>query len=104
MDPHVLVVADVSSSPENAERFGPALQELAQACRTEPGCLSYDVFQSVEQPERYVSIEKYTDAAAFAAHRDSDHFREIGLAKVMPLVVRRDVQMYGPTSDIPAAQ
>ncbi|MFE7796718.1 putative quinol monooxygenase [Nocardia sp. NPDC057440] len=104
MSSHVLVVADVSSSPENAEELGRALRELAQACHTEPGCLSYDVFHSVEQPERYVSIEKYVDSAAFAAHRATDHFREIGLAEVMPLVTRRDVQMYGPASNIPAAQ
>jgi quinol monooxygenase YgiN len=101
---YVLVIADVSSSPEDADEFGHALQALAEACRTEPGCLSYDLFHSVEQPERYVSIEKYVDDAAFAAHRASDHFREIGLARVMPLVVTREVQMYTPASDIPPAQ
>ncbi|MEV6431408.1 putative quinol monooxygenase [Nocardia sp. NPDC051463] len=104
MSSPVLVIADVSSSPENAEEFGRALRELAQASRTEPGCTSYDVFRSVEQPERYVSIEKYVDSAAFAAHRAADHFREIGLAEVMPLVTRTDVRMYGPASNIPAAQ
>ena len=103
MTSYVLVVADVSSSPEDAAEFGRALQELAQACRQEPGCLSYDVFHSIERPERYVSIEKYADATAFTAHRDSDHFREIGLARVMPLVVARDVQMYTQSGDIAPA-
>ncbi|WP_405897903.1 antibiotic biosynthesis monooxygenase [Streptomyces sp. NBC_00727] len=94
MDSHVLVVADVSCKPEDAEEFGQVLHEFAAACRAEPGCLSYEVFRSEDSPERYVSLEKYADAAAFAAHRDSDHFREIGLARLMPLATARDVQLY----------
>ena len=100
----MLVTADTSSSPEDADEFGRALQKLAQACRTEPGCLSYEVFRSVDQPERYVSIERYADSEAFAAHRASAHFREIGLGEVIPLVVARDVRMYDAPRDIPPAQ
>lgn len=103
MDSPVFVVAETSSSPANADIFGRALTRLAQACRAEPGCLSYEVFCSVEQPERYVSIERYADAEAFAAHRASDHFRDIGLGEVMPLVVVRDVQMYGAPMAVPPA-
>jgi quinol monooxygenase YgiN len=112
VDSAVFVFADTSSSPENAEVFGRVLARFAQACRAEPGCLSYEIFCSVEQPERYVSIERYADAEAFAAHRASDHFRRIGLGEVMPLVITHDVQMYGaqiqiaqiPTAQIPTAQ
>ncbi|MBP0451062.1 antibiotic biosynthesis monooxygenase [Kitasatospora sp. RG8] len=104
MDSHVLVIADTSSSPENAEEFGRVLQKFARACRTEPGCLSYEVFRSLDQPERCVSIEKYADAEAFAAHRASAHFRDIGLGEVVPLVVARDVRMYDAPRDIPSAQ
>ncbi|MFI8930743.1 putative quinol monooxygenase [Streptomyces sp. NPDC053474] len=103
MDSHVLVIADVSCSPENAVEFGQVLHEFAAACREEPGCLSYDVFRSEDSPERYVSIEKYVDSAAFAAHRDSDHFREIGLARLMSLATARDVRLYGQPSEIPPA-
>ncbi|WP_409465965.1 putative quinol monooxygenase [Amycolatopsis sp. GA6-003] len=103
MDSYVLVVADVSSSPENAEEFGQVLHEFAAACREEPGCLSYEVFRSDETPGRYVSIEKYADDAAFKAHRESDHFREIGVGRVLPLTVDRDVRMYDRPREIPPA-
>lgn len=103
MDSPVLVVADVSCSPENAVEFGQVLREFAAACREEPGCLSYDVFRSEDSPERYVSIEKYVDSAAFAAHRDSDHFRETGLARLMPLTTARDVRAYDQPREIPPA-
>ena len=103
MDSHVLIVADTSSSPENAEEFGRVLRNFAEHCRAEPGCLSYEIFQSVDRPGRFVSIEKYADAEAFAAHRASAHFREIGVGQVMPLLVERDVQMYGPPQDVTPA-
>ncbi|MFI9811834.1 putative quinol monooxygenase [Saccharothrix variisporea] len=103
MDSSVLVVADTSCKPEDAEEFGRVLQEFARACRTEPGCLSYEVFRSLDAPERCVSLERYADEAAFAAHRASDHFREIGLGKVMPLVVARDVRIYDAPQDVPPA-
>ena len=97
----MLVIAETSSSPENAELFGRVLTRFAQGCRAEPGCLSYELFCSVEHPERYVSIETYTDAEAFAAHRASDHFREVGLGEVVPLLVTRDVRMYGAPIAVP---
>ncbi|WP_099908632.1 putative quinol monooxygenase [Streptomyces sp. TLI_171] len=75
----------------------------ATGCREEPGCLSYEVFRSEGSPERYVSIEKYVDPAAFAAHRAADHFREIGAARLMPLTTARDVRMYDQPFEIPPA-
>jgi hypothetical protein len=62
VDSYLMVVADVSSSPEN---------------------------------------EKYADEAAFAAHRASDHFREIGLGKLMPMAVVRDVQLFSAPAPVP---
>jgi quinol monooxygenase YgiN len=104
MDSHVLVIADTSSSPENADELGRVLQRFAQACRAEPRCLSYEIFRSPTQPERFVSIERYTDADAFAAHRASAHFKEIGLGEVMPLLVARDIRMYGAPVEVPPVQ
>jgi quinol monooxygenase YgiN len=104
MGKYLLVVADLVCAPENTAEFGVALEALAAACREEPGCLAYDVFQSPSQPERYVSIEKYVDAEAFDAHRKADHFKEIGLGRVIPLTVSRDVRMYGEPQEIPPAR
>ena len=63
--------------------------------------MSYEVFRSLDQPERYVSIERYVDAGAFVAHRESEHFREIGLGQIMPLTVTRDVQMHTGSNPVP---
>jgi quinol monooxygenase YgiN len=101
VDSHVLVLADTSSSPENASEFGRVLERFAQACRAEPGCLSYEIFRSTTRPERFMSIERYADVGALAAHRASAHFKEIGLGEVMPLVPDRDIVLYGAPIEVP---
>ncbi|MFC9894408.1 putative quinol monooxygenase [Nocardia sp. NPDC127579] len=101
MDSTVVVIADVTAKPEHAEQLGAALEELAAACRTEPGCRAYDLFRSTEQPERFLSVEKYTDAAAFEAHRAAEHFTRIGLGTVVPLVETRDVQLFTGANSVP---
>lgn len=104
MDAHVLVVAEMTCKPEDAEEFARVLGEFGAVCRTEDGCLSFEVLRSEGVPERFVSIERYVDAAAFAAHRASEHFREVGMGRVMPLTVAREVRLYAPAGDVtPAA-
>ncbi|MFI0718387.1 putative quinol monooxygenase [Streptomyces sp. NPDC021224] len=104
MDAHVLVVATMVCEPEDAEGFARILGEFGAACREEDGCLSFEVLRSEEAPGRFVSIERYADEAAFAAHRASEHFREVGMGRVMPLTTARDVQLYVPAGDVtPAA-
>ena len=104
MDSHVLIVADTSSSPEDADELGRVLERFAAACRAEPGCLSYEIFRSPTQPERFVSIERYADVEAFTRHRASAHFKEIGLGEVMPLLLTRDIRMYGAPIEVPPIQ
>ncbi|MFI0894952.1 putative quinol monooxygenase [Streptomyces sp. NPDC020983] len=104
MDDHVLLVAEMVCRPEDADEFGRLLEDFGAACRAEDGCLSFEVLRSGGTPGRFVSIERYTDGAAFAAHRASEHFREVGLGRVMPLTTAREVRMYVPAGDVtPAA-
>jgi quinol monooxygenase YgiN len=97
----VYVIADTSCGPGDAERFGEILLRFARASRSEPGCLDYGVFRSVEQPERYLSVEKYADSPAFEAHRDSPHFRDIGMAELLPLATARDVRVFTDPKTVP---
>ena len=88
-----LVVAECSTAPEHAEELMTALQALAEASLTELGCVTYDVYRSVENPERFVSIETYLDAAAFEAHQSAEHFVSIGANREIPLLKTRNVRI-----------
>ncbi|MFI6043660.1 putative quinol monooxygenase [Nocardia sp. NPDC051321] len=90
----LIIVARVSAAPEDADELERRLRLLSDASKTEPGCLEYEVFRSSERPEQFVSIEKYADADAFAAHRAAEHFQSIGVAQVVPMLASRDIQVY----------
>ena len=51
----------------------PAVQA---ATRAEPGCLAYDFFTCVDDPDRLVFVEEWVDQAAHAEHLKLDHTRQ----------------------------
>ncbi len=62
----------------NAE-FEQIFAILAAAVRKdEPGNNFYALHKSKTDPQLYVVLENYRDAAAFAAHREYPHFKEGG--------------------------
>ena len=87
-----LVIAECSTSSEKVEDLLALLRLLADASLTEPGCLSYEVYQSINQPESFVSIETYADGAAFQSHRSAEHFKRIGVQQIIPLLDTRNVR------------
>ena len=54
------------------EGAGEAMQNLAVEhvlrSRGEPGCVSHEVSRDVQQPERFVFLERWQDMAALQAH------------------------------------
>ncbi|MBY4403013.1 antibiotic biosynthesis monooxygenase [Rhodococcus fascians] len=59
------------------EEFLAAIIGNAQASvRNEPGCRQFDVFEDGNDPNRFYFYERYTDRAAFDAHKASEHFAE----------------------------
>lgn len=94
----VTVVARWTASPESIDRVLALAAELVPQSRAEPGCLGYEVFGVVDEPTALVLIETYRDRDAQAAHRDSPHFQEIVLRRIVPLLVDRRVETLTPLS------
>lgn len=70
------------------------LPQLAAASRTEPGNISYVVYRSLEDDREVVLLERYTSRAAFDAHRETQHFKELALGRIVPLLQRRVVEVF----------
>jgi quinol monooxygenase YgiN len=54
------------------------LRALAAASRAETGCRAYEVHRSLEHPSTFLIYERYDDAAALEAHRQTPHFLTFG--------------------------
>ncbi|WP_394777978.1 putative quinol monooxygenase [Undibacterium sp.] len=70
-----------------------ALGKLRLASLGEPGCLGYEVYQSMDTPQHSVLLlERYLDQAALDAHRQSAHYQELVVGRILPLLTARRVE------------
>ena len=62
--------------------------------RKEPGPELFMVSQSATNSSRYLIYEVFTDAAAFAAHQETPHFKAMILDEAVPLLSKRERVQY----------
>jgi quinol monooxygenase YgiN len=70
----LVVHVHVHVKPEHIESFKRATLANARASRQEPGVARFDVVQQQDDPARFVLVEVYRDAAAAAAHKETQHY------------------------------
>ncbi|MGW1992670.1 putative quinol monooxygenase [Embleya sp. NPDC001921] len=91
-----VVVARYRTNPDAHERVLTLLDEMTRRSLAEPGCRGYRVHQGVEDARTIVLYEEYDAEADFTAHCASEHFRDIVLGQVVPLLESRDVVRLSP--------
>ncbi|MFF8908491.1 putative quinol monooxygenase [Streptomyces olivaceoviridis] len=85
------VVAQYRCDPADADTVRDALVRMRALVPSEPANLAYEVHAEVDRPGSFVLYERYTDRAGFEAHRETDHFAELILGTVLPLLTERTV-------------
>ena len=72
----IFITAKWKIRPEDADKWPQIAAEFTEATRSEPGCLWFDWFRSVDDPTEYALTEAFRDGDAGAAHVQSEHFRK----------------------------
>lgn len=91
----IAVAADWHTLPGQAETVHRLLLQAAAAVREhEPGNLLYLVHQDAADPTHFLVYEQYADQAALEAHRDSAHYQELVVGKIVPLLAQRQVTFF----------
>jgi len=87
--PNTLLVVhvDIAVIGEQLAAFLTATGRNAEASRTEPGVVRFDVLSDRDDPGHVVLVEIYRDEAAAAAHKDTDHYQQWRDA-VAPMMAR----------------
>lgn len=89
-----VVVARYHAKEGKEAEIASILKEMAEHSNAEPGCALYTVNRSVEDPRRFLLYEQYHDRAAFEAHRETAHFKDLILGKVVPMLESRVPEFY----------
>ena len=90
----IAVTVDYVIKKAHAAQFREAVQAQARNSRTrEPDCRQFDVSVDPSDPGRFFLYERYTDATAFEAHRQTEHYAEYS-AKVGDWVDQKTVRIW----------
>jgi len=91
----IVLIVKYYVKPGMVDQVIAALQEMAPLVRAhEPGCSLYQVSRSQEHPDLLLLCEHYADAGALQAHRETPHFKRIIEGAVIPLLERRERELY----------
>jgi quinol monooxygenase YgiN len=69
----VTALGIVRAKPGQEQELGRRMVSLLVPTRAEPGCLSYDLFQSTEDPGIWVLIERWRSLADLETHVRTSH-------------------------------
>jgi quinol monooxygenase YgiN len=75
------------------------VDELKPLSMAEPGCLGYEVFQSVDDATAVLLIERYRDDTALNEHRSAEHYQRLVVEAILPLLTDRQVEILHDASD-----
>ena len=67
------ILARITVKPEAADTVRGVLGELMAKSREEVGCISYEVYQQVDAPHVFQTVEAWLSAADADAHMKTPH-------------------------------
>lgn len=85
------VIARYHCEPADEATVRAALLKVREHTRAEPANLAYEVHAEADKPGSFVLYEQYADRAGFEAHKVADHFTELIVETVWPLLTDRTV-------------
>ena len=92
--PELQVIARYRLAPGNEEEVLALLPQVVEASRAEPGNVSYAVYRALDDDREVILLERYASRDAFEAHRESPHFKDLVLERIVPLLESRVVETY----------
>ena len=91
----IVLVAKYHVKPGHGDAVAVALQQIAPLVRAgEPGCKLYLANRSRENPDMFLLYEHYEDEAALQGHRETAHFKAIIEGTIVPLLDKRERELY----------
>jgi autoinducer 2-degrading protein len=94
-DGMIVLTAKYFAKTGNGDQVEGLLRRMAPlVSANEPGCKLYHANRSGENPDIFLLYEHYADQAALEAHRNTPHFKEIIEGLIVPLLEKRERELY----------
>lgn len=70
------VVAHLQARPDATSQLRDVLEGLVVPTRQEPGCISYEMLEDIDDPTKFTFVEEWTDGDALDAHFATEHIQD----------------------------
>jgi quinol monooxygenase YgiN len=99
----IVVVGRVRTDTERREDLMRIGRAVAEASRTEPGCITYRIYEDIEVPNDFVFVEEWEGEQALRRHFGSLHISEFMGAIPGAIVAPPDVKFHTIASSMDLA-
>jgi quinol monooxygenase YgiN len=80
------IICELRCEADNRERVRQLVLQFVEPARLEDGCLYYDLYQTIDDPNTFFIIDGWASQDAMDAHANNDHVAEI-MKDLHPLLV-----------------
>lgn len=67
----------ICETAEDSKKLAEAATELVAFSLRDKGCITYDLYQSRTNDDRYMIVETWESAEDLKAHSETDHYRRL---------------------------
>ena len=90
----ILVTAKIKSKSGERNKIISKSKDLIESTRLESGCISYNLYESVEDVNLLLMFEQWKTTEALESHMQTDHFKAFGAAIEEFLGEKLDITIY----------
>lgn len=92
---HGLAVTAIwEAKPGEADAVATILAQLGAKARQEAGVQLFLVHRNIANTDQFLFYELFEDEAAFAAHQQTPHFKDLVLEQGLPRLTKRERMQY----------
>lgn len=73
----ILIIAKSTVLNEKREGFLRLAKRMEAESRQEAGCISYTLYEDMQEPLKFCFIEQWKDQEAIDSHNNSSHFKDL---------------------------
>ena len=72
----ILIVLKIQIRADRRDVWLERMTSYMKAVRDEPGCVSFDCYESIDAPNEFAVVEVFASKAAGEVHVQADHFKD----------------------------
>jgi quinol monooxygenase YgiN len=89
-----VVTAFWEANTGEEEAVAAILSRFAPQAKEEPGVEQFVIHRSRSEPAKFFFYEVFKDEAAFAAHQQTAHFKQLVAGEALPRLAKRERHQY----------